>query len=212
MDWLQFIASIFGSIVSLAWPAVVVTLLVIFRKQIVNLPERLEELTLPGGAKAKFEKAIVEGRAAAQKVEAEAGTQQVEAKAGDAKPPPAVGWAEDPFIQLANDFPEAAVMEGFRQVEATIRQIGMFLGLPSTRTTLVIQELQKRKLIDESALQLFLSLGEARNASVHARKGNRITPGEALEYREQAHALNELMRRVLEHLRNITPAAEWPAH
>jgi hypothetical protein len=48
MDWKQFFASMVGS---LAWPVVVVALLVLLRKHLASMAERLEELTLPGGAR-----------------------------------------------------------------------------------------------------------------------------------------------------------------
>jgi hypothetical protein len=59
MDWLQFISS---TLVGFAWPSVLIVLMVILRKQISALAGRIEEVTLPGGAKAKFEKAIGEAR------------------------------------------------------------------------------------------------------------------------------------------------------
>ena len=51
MDWLTFISKLIGD---LAWPAVVVCLLLLLRPYLGGLAQRLEELTLPGGARAKF--------------------------------------------------------------------------------------------------------------------------------------------------------------
>jgi hypothetical protein len=59
MDWLQFFASIIGS---LAWPSVVVALLFMLRGQMAGLVGRLEELAF-GGAKAKFAMALEQGKA-----------------------------------------------------------------------------------------------------------------------------------------------------
>jgi hypothetical protein len=53
MDWLEFIASIVGS---LAWPGVVLIFLWINRGHLANLLDWIEELTLPGGFKFKFTK------------------------------------------------------------------------------------------------------------------------------------------------------------
>jgi hypothetical protein len=55
MDWLQFFASIIGS---LAWPAVVLVVLWYNRHRLANLPDWIEELTLPGGTKVKFTRAL----------------------------------------------------------------------------------------------------------------------------------------------------------
>jgi hypothetical protein len=56
MDWLQFIASIIGS---LAWPSVIIALLFILRRQIVSLVVRMEELAF-AGVKMKFARAASE--------------------------------------------------------------------------------------------------------------------------------------------------------
>ncbi|QDI82360.1 hypothetical protein E8E01_18990 [Methylorubrum populi] len=51
MDWLQFVSSVIGS---LAWPAVVATLIVVLRSHIGSLAHRLTKLDLPGGTSASF--------------------------------------------------------------------------------------------------------------------------------------------------------------
>ncbi|MBB2959824.1 hypothetical protein [Methylobacterium sp. R2-1] len=63
MDWLQFFSSI---IASLAWPSVVALLLILLRSQLASLAQRLEELTLPGGAKASFKELIQEAKTSAE--------------------------------------------------------------------------------------------------------------------------------------------------
>jgi len=64
MDWKAFIAAIVGS---LAWPIVVLSLLITLRKQLVGLAERLQEFSL-GGAKATFEKQLETARKEAEKL------------------------------------------------------------------------------------------------------------------------------------------------
>jgi hypothetical protein len=59
MDWKSFIASLVSS---LAWPLVIIALLVILRKQITGLAERLEEINIPGAGKASFERKIEKTR------------------------------------------------------------------------------------------------------------------------------------------------------
>jgi hypothetical protein len=56
MDWLQFIASIIGS---LAWPSVIIALLFILRRQIGGLALRMEELAF-AGVKMTFARATSE--------------------------------------------------------------------------------------------------------------------------------------------------------
>lgn len=58
MDGYQFTANVIASIASVlgawAWPAVIALLLFLLRPQLGALAQRLNELTLPGGAKASF--------------------------------------------------------------------------------------------------------------------------------------------------------------
>jgi hypothetical protein len=57
MDWLQFIAAVIGH---LAWPLVILILLIMVRKHIGALAERLLEFSF-GGAKITFDKILEKG-------------------------------------------------------------------------------------------------------------------------------------------------------
>jgi hypothetical protein len=133
MDWLQFISS---TLVGFAWPSVLIVLMVILRKQISALAGRIEEVTLPGGAKAKFEKAIGEAREKAEKIEPAAR----DTSTAETQP-------QDSFLYLANNFPEAAIMESFREVERTLWEMVPFLGLPTKGRSppYVIEEMQRKR-------------------------------------------------------------------
>jgi hypothetical protein len=186
MDWKAFIASIVGSI---AWPIVVITMLIILRKHLGGLAERVEEITLPGGAKAKFLKALEEVRAERELVASDNGL-------GSRTILPS-----DPRLELANRFPEAAVMEAYKEVEAVIIELRKRIDLP-TRTNLrsVVRGLVEKGLLDPEVQPLFESFQQARNASAHAGNANRITPGEALEYMTQARFLKSLFDGALRRL------------
>jgi hypothetical protein len=198
MDWLQFISSI---LVGFAWPSVLIVLMVILRKQISALAGRIEEITLPGGAKAKFEKAIAEAREKAEKIEPAV-----------RDTPTAEIQPQDPFLYLANNFPEAAIMESFGEVERTLSEMVPFLGLPTKGRAppYVIEELQRKRYIDDNTANLFHKLREARNVASHAGHVNRVGPGDALEFREQARTLNELLRRILGDMQVNPPPEAWP--
>jgi hypothetical protein len=197
MDWLQFISSI---LVGFAWPSVLIVLMVILRKQLSALAGRIEEVTLPGGAKAKFEKAIGEAREKAEKIEPAAR----DTSTAETQP-------QDSFLYLANNFPEAAIMESFREVERTLWEMVPFLGLPTKGRSppYVIEEMQRKGYIDDNTANLFHKLREARNLAAHAGNANRVGPGDALEFREQARTLNELLRRVLGDMQANPPAEAW---
>jgi hypothetical protein len=197
MDWLQFISSI---VVAFAWPSVLIVLMVILRKQISALAGRIEEVTLPGGAKAKFEKAIAEARENTEKIE----------PAVRDTPTPEI-QPQDSLLYLANNFPEAAIIESFREVEGTLWEMVPFLGLPTKGRApqYVIEALQRKRYIDDNTANLFQNLREARNAAAHAGRVNRVGPGDAIEFREQARTLNELLRRVLADMRVTPPSEAW---
>jgi hypothetical protein len=198
MDWLQFISSI---LVGFAWPSVLIVLMVILRKQISALAARVEEITLPGGAKAKFEKAIAEAREKAEKIE----------PAATDTPTPKIQPPDSFFLDVANSFPEAAIMGSFQEVERTLWEMVPFLGLPTKGRAPpdVIEELQRKRYIDDNTANLFHKLREARNLAAHAGYVNRVGPGDALEFREQARTLNEFLGRVLEDMQVNPPPEAW---
>jgi hypothetical protein len=72
MDALEFIASIIGS---LAWPGVVLVVLWYNRQRLASLPDWIEELTLPGGTKIKFVRALASAEAKLSASEAPASAQ-----------------------------------------------------------------------------------------------------------------------------------------
>jgi uncharacterized protein YutE (UPF0331/DUF86 family) len=195
MDWKQFFASMVGS---LAWPVVVVALLVLLRKHLASMAERLEELTLPGGAKAKFDRQLDAARTESEKIIV-----------------PEAAKTEKPSItlsdeaQLANKFPEAAVSEAFRHLEVLIQLIKLHMPmLPIRATSLsIVQTLLDLHKINENEYELYKSLREARNSAVHAR--TRLTPGEAFEYQQRADIMAKVLKRVAKDLQGmeiVTPA------
>jgi hypothetical protein len=54
MDWLTFTTHMVEAVVSLAWPAVAVVLILLLRPHFGGLAARVESLRLPGGAEAHF--------------------------------------------------------------------------------------------------------------------------------------------------------------
>jgi len=186
MGWKAFIASIIGS---LAWPGIVAVLLIVLRKHLNSLAERIEEITLPGGTKAKFLRALAEGRVEKELVGVDNPTLDLD--------------TSDPRLELADRFPEAAVMEAYKEVEAVLLELRKCIDLPP-RTNLrnVVRALVERQLVDPESQPLFESFQRARNASAHAGNENRITPGEALEYMAQARFLKALFDEALKRLQS----------
>src|SRR5262245_46123090 len=71
MDELTFFAKIAERLGSLAWPAVLVTILIVYRDHIADLLERIVEVALPGGTKLTFKDRLAKGDVAAAIVKEE---------------------------------------------------------------------------------------------------------------------------------------------
>jgi hypothetical protein len=160
MGTLEFVASIIGS---LAWPSVVLVVLWYNRKRLANLPDWIDELTLPGGTKLKFIKAL-------DKASVEANLLVSEGKLAASEPPDSAHFqahvASD--TDLATQFPEAAVVQSFIEVVETLGQMLRFLALPTKgRDPLsVVIELARLGYIDQTSVTLFRNLHDAYNAAV----------------------------------------------
>lgn len=183
MDWLTFITKIVEAILSL--PVAIIVLLLCIRPYLGGLVRRLEELDLPGGTKAKFGRELDQAK---ESIETEA----------------IISEADDKFLRLANQFPEAAVLQSYQQVEALLSQHAIEFGKGRfSRPANVIEFLQGQGIIDAKTVSLFRTIAEIRNSAVHVSLENRITPGEAIEYRsicealllQLAQAFDELKRR-----------------
>jgi hypothetical protein len=189
MDWKAFVASIIGS---LAWPAVVALLIIILRRQIVDLAERVQEISLPGGAKATFEKQLEVART----IEARNTTHVIESKnAADialdesSRDRLIPETEERRFMRLVATAPEAAVIETYNGIEELVfNRIAPLLGIKAVNARSIVSELVKRDLTDQTTLELFDTLNKARNVAAHSRPGL-ITSTEAFDYGQHARRL-----------------------
>jgi len=183
MDLLTFIASVTGSI---AWPGLALILLFPIRNRIgdliASLAARLVKAKLPGGTELEFgpelEKAVekseelaIEGKLVA--------TEQSD-----------LGTVEDPYLRLVQVSPEAAILQSFKEVEASILENKS--ELPNVRGNNLLEfvrKLHSAGAIDAQLVEQFQSVRNLRNIAVHTREPFAITIGEALEYRNLCHSL-----------------------
>lgn len=157
MDWKTFISSL---VASLAWPSVIIVLLIVLREQIVGLAERLQELSLPGGAKATFQRELEIARGEAENLPPAPATSNSERIVPEAE--------ERRFLRLAATAPEMAVVEAYKRIEEVLNKIAPLLDLHNVDNALpIVNELTKRGLIDNGTLALFNTLRQARNVAVH---------------------------------------------
>ncbi|QUS40516.1 hypothetical protein RPMA_18010 [Tardiphaga alba] len=182
MDGYQFTAALVGS---LAWPAVVVVLLYLLRKQITGLAERLKELSLPGGMKATFEKELQVGREIVEQIPV--------APAPQLAPP--APEEDNKLHRLAIEAPDGAIVLAYIELEKTLRDVAIKLGMGSkvTNQRSVMEELVKRNLISRDASRLFDSLRRARNSAAHSVSDQQVTTQEALEYIRQVDLFVQLL-------------------
>jgi hypothetical protein len=188
MDIYQFIASLVGS---LAWPSLVAILLWINRGRLKNLPEWLQEMSLPGGWKVIFRKENAEATLQADDLK-EAGKPQVAAPIA----------REEQINKLVTERPDLAVLDVYRDIEGTIGEIRSRIpGFPTPSTSgprFVLTELLKRHLIDGQAVSLYEHLRSARNAIAHGSSVGYPSMEEAKLFVRNARVLNSLLRGALE--------------
>ncbi|MFI0844354.1 hypothetical protein [Mesorhizobium sp. IMUNJ 23232] len=188
LDFLTLFVTLVGSI---AWPVAVVVVVLVFRKQLVKLVGRIIALSGPAGITATFADELEKTRDAAE----HAPQTQL--------PPPAPGLEEnDPFLALAKNYPEAAVMNSYKEIERVFEALNDKLGrrFPSV---VVMDSLRKVGAITSEIYKLFYQLRVTRNAAVHSERP--ITPGEALEYRTLVQRLVEELEGVLPKLPDYEP-------
>src|SRR5262249_51447882 len=100
---------------------------------------------------------------------------------------------------LAKNFPEAAFLQSFKQLESVILQIRSRLpdDRPHRNLNEVLQQLLVKEYISSSVVELFNQLRKARNAAAHGKGEEGLSPGEALELIRQTSLLEDLLKQVL---------------
>lgn len=188
MDCLTFITKL---VEALAWPATVVLVAFMSRKQVLELIPSLRELTLPGGIAARFEgKLEALHIVAASKSDSGAPELSREVVSADLNVRYSVAAAQTVPPEadvIATEYnPAGVVMEVWQQVEAKIREILVdtkiktFLTLPEYPVDL-INTLREHGLASQNTLAVLEGLRKLRTVAAHA-KGNEITKDSATRY------------------------------
>lgn len=188
MSWLEFIEKIVGHI---AWPGAVITILLIIRHHLGGIFAALKSLKLPGGVELelhdRFKDLRVQGEAAKLPVpETLTAADSEQAK----------------FLRMAEDFPQAAIMQAWIQLEKDIVDAAASYGQPVLAATPrprllmdALQDLRRGEVIDSATVEVIDHLRRIRNDVVHAKREG-VTPGEALEFQEWAKAVTERLRLI----------------
>lgn len=175
MDGFQFTASIFQSLVSLAWPVAIVAIVMVFRDKIASLLPfthlKYKDLEL------RFQEAAKEA---------------AKLKELPASPEIAPTLEEiNKFKKMAKLAPRGAMLEVRANLEEAVREYAQVRGIsnisPYTSYSLLIRQLRKSDLIDRNTSALLDDLRTIGNAAAHNQSDP--TEDDALRYQELAQRL-----------------------
>ncbi|MER9963453.1 hypothetical protein NKJ72_21370 [Mesorhizobium sp. M0045] len=171
LDYLTIGANVIGSI---AWPVAIVVVVFVFRKPLVRLVGRVRAVSGPGGVGATFGEQLEEAKEIAQDVPS------------FAQVAPAEETKNDPFLELAQKFPEAAILNAYQELEKQFvdSKTGRRWPIPPVY---MFRGLEIENVNGEDIADLFVKIRNTRNAAVHSRQP--ITVGEALEFRKLVQTL-----------------------
>jgi hypothetical protein len=170
LDTLTFVSNVISSIV---WPLVVAFIIVILRKPlrdlIADLGRRVRRIKYPGG-EAEFSDELAELIKAAD----------------DANLPMFFKIKEDErqWGRLPKMSPRSAIIEAWRQVEITMREMARRFEVPEreSRSTLnLIRVLGKRQILTPDIIAIIGDLRSVRNIAAHGLEVE-ITQRDATEY------------------------------
>lgn len=216
LDWLTFISAMTAH---LAWPLLILFLVLLFRKPLVDLLAGLEEWE-GFGTKAKFAREALQLRAMSLEVvdggtfddppvvangKAEmSGSGRIEAKSetvdeGDrvdarGELDPMIERADAFLSHIADDHPELRVRVIFSTVEGMLRQLAASKGLSKFATyATLVNELAAMGAIQPATASLLFGLRRLAHRARHAR----VTDESAVNFEETATAVIAVLRKAL---------------
>lgn len=186
MGWLEFIEKMVGH---LAWPGAAITILLILRKHLGGIILALKTLKLPGGVELELYDRFKELREEAAKLPLSDDRTQA-------------GSERDRSIQLAADFPQAAIMQSWIELEGELLEVSRAHTPPDAVATnrpispaQTLRALRHAEILDQATFEVIDRLRHIRNQIVHAGK-EVVTPGEALEFQQTAETVISQLRRL----------------
>jgi hypothetical protein len=187
VDWKQFIASVVGS---LAWPIAVVVIVHIFKDRLRLLIGHIKKIGA-AGVNVELSEKVEEAIDAGEVVQVEKGISA-----------PDIAGLDPTLLQLAKSFPEADLIQSFKELEALILQIRERMpdARPYRNLYEVLKALEKLEFIPSSAIALFQSLREARNAAAHGKGEEELSSSEAINLIRQIKLLQEVLTPALDRL------------
>lgn len=181
MSWRQFIADVIGS---LAWPALLLALALVFRAELGALIGRLRSASFRG-VQLEFSDGVQRAAALADAVQIPA---PQPAGAGLAPPPPVA--SPQPLIQAD---PTLAVVEGWSLVEADLMLLANRHGVQAATVPELLDALTVANVLPSSTRSVMDELRGLRNTAVHARDYV-VAPEAASQYIDVAERVASQLR------------------
>lgn len=199
MDWLTFIATMTGHIM---WPLVIIILLILVRKHIGALAERVEEFSF-GGAKFVWQKTLEQGAIIIDhepKPELKAPTAQPIPES-NVPPEPGTQTGDEKRANIAKGFARrrrlrreyinsssfGRVLSGLDEVDQILFEIADRMGFDPASASSVMYSLLANGNVPPSIGKLYETLRDARNLIAHT--GTLPDEKETAEYLRQTHFL-----------------------
>jgi hypothetical protein len=185
VNWMQFVSSV---IASLAWPLAIVLIVLNFKPEIKRLLSQIRKLGA-AGLNLELSDQVKEIQEVGEAVELEKKDE-----------PREISVIDPGLMNLAQSFPEAAVLQSFKSVEAVLLTIRQRLpdDKPHRNLNEVLKALADDNQISQTVVTLFQSLRQARNTAAHG--SGKLTQGEAVELISQMKNLQNLLEAVLKKL------------
>jgi hypothetical protein len=200
VNWLQFIASIVGSLASivgsLALPGLLFALWWFNRGPIANLIAALIKLKLPGGTELEFGPQLAKATLEADRAESlETGRPQLGERIPIQPDSEAIkgGPPDWPPSLPPTASPQYIIITSFAVVERTLDEIRLYIKSPCKETALA--QLLQRGIITTDTMQLYDSVRRARDAMRYP------SFEEAQLFMRNAHVLHTILQGVLEKLK-----------
>jgi hypothetical protein len=191
-DFLEY-AKVFADVVGhVAWPVAMAFILVMYRQEITGLIRRVKSMTGPGG----FAFTVSDQLEQAQDI--------IETSPEILETPPVDIPVDDPFLMLADKFPERAIEKSWTELEKVVRSLPHGTALSMRE---YIQVLRKLRLVSADIQSLFSQLSKTRYFTT--KSDDPVTTEEALQYNRQ---IKSLIDALLSHRQAIEMADSEVQH
>jgi hypothetical protein len=190
-------AFIVAIVQTLTWPVTIVIIVYLLRDRLRDALSRLAEVSFPGGS-VKFGEKLEELKATSNEVIA---SQRAEIPL--APDIPLTNGESSDRRKIAVTFPEAAVVDAYRDVESAVRDAARSVDIFVDRENImsVVGKLNGREVIGSDLLIYFRELRELRNQAAHS-SASKITSQQAIDYIDQCNVFTSALTSAVRRYKN----------